>query len=121
MSLNVLNISMSVHQTPIPYHAAKREDGENYGYFSLVKNPEFIDQIPELFEENEMKEFIRNLNGQDGIFETIRMLHWYGEKDGKQQRILCFGFTFRNRALFNNLQNCFKLCERLYFSECNGN
>ncbi len=116
-----IRISLETRLVPIPYGQSKREDGENFGYRSIVKDPNAIDLIPELDGEIAMREFIRSLNNSTGIFESVRMLHWFSNSDGQFQRSLCFGFTFRDRILFAEYSNCFMFSGNLLQQISTGN
>ncbi|MEY2501562.1 MAG: hypothetical protein QOI07_1896 [Verrucomicrobiota bacterium] len=101
-----IRVALDESRLGIPYGPVKDAVGENFGYRSLIQDPDSIDQIPELFREPEMKEFIRGINAPGGTFETVRMLHWINGSEGKIQRSICFGFVFRDRGLFNVYSNC---------------
>src|SRR5689334_1617792 len=115
-----IRLALENRPLPIPYGQSKREDGENFGYRSILTDPEAIDQIPELYGEPRMKEFIRHLHDAAGIFESVRMVHWFNGGDGKFERCLCFGFVFRDRQLFSRYSNCFMFAGNLLDQMCNG-
>lgn len=116
-----IRIALSHLPFHIPYDACKRQDGENFGYRSLIKNPELIDEIPELFNETVMKKFIGQINAPNGFLETARMLHWTNSGNGKFERAFCFGFIFRDRRFFSTYQNCFMLAGSLLDKICKDN
>lgn len=100
-------MALEDRQLCIPYAAGAHVDGENYGYRSIVDDPSAIDLIPELVGEPGMLEFIRAINASPGFFETVRMVHWFGQNSqGLIQRVLCFGFLFRDRNLFAQYEAC---------------
>lgn len=114
-----LRIARSEHPIIIPYHPIKRDDGENYGYKSLIKNPELIDEIPEIKDEPYLKDFVLKIN-QGGVFETVRILHWTDEQNGKTRFCVCLGFIFSNREFFQNKQNCWLLADSILDSMYNN-
>lgn len=85
---------------PIPYNKAKRDDGENFGYRSILKNPSAIEEIPELINEPQMKKFVQQMHAPTGIFESVRIVHWTEKQGDIYRKILCLGFIFRDRQLF---------------------
>lgn len=98
-----IRIGLGTKALGIPYGPVKREDGENYGYMSLIKNPEAIDNIPELFGEPEMKAFVAGINSEGGDFESVRILHWSHEMpDGQTRKCINLGVIFRDRRLFSD-------------------
>jgi hypothetical protein len=115
-----IRIALEKRSLPIPYGRSKREDGENFGYRSILKDPKVIDQIPELNEEVGMKEFFRRLNDSKGVFESVRMVHWFNRADARFERSLAFGFVFRDRRLFSGYSNCFMFAGNLLDQICAG-
>ncbi len=108
-----IQTSLDLKPLPIPYPAVKREDGENFGYKSLVNSPAVIDEIPELFDEPAIKRFIAHVNSPNRNFETVRMLHWMNPESANSEQILCFGFIFRNRELFSDFSACMQFAGAL--------
>lgn len=108
-----IRIDLDLKPLPIPYHAVKRPDGENFGYKCLRTNPEAIEEIPELIGEPAMKAFVADMNAPGKIFETVRMLHWMDSSDGRISQRLCLGFIFRNRSLFSEYSLCFQFAGHL--------
>jgi len=108
-----IRIALELKPLPIPYPAVKHDDGENFGYKSLVASPEAIEQIPELVGEHAMKEFVAHINSQEGIFETVRMVQWFNHAEGRTTQCLCLGFIFRDHSLFANYANCVQFAGHL--------
>jgi hypothetical protein len=115
-----IKISLELKPLPIPYHAVKRDDGENFGYKSLIKSPELIEDIPELADEPAIKRFISHINSPNRNFETVRMLHWINHDNGRAEQIICFGFIFRNRELFSNFAYYMQFAGALLQLEVDG-
>ncbi len=67
-----IRIAMDRRGLVLPYHAVKREDGENFGYFDLVAHPELVAQIPEISQLPACQDFLRAINGPKSSFRTIR-------------------------------------------------
>jgi hypothetical protein len=67
-----------------------------------------------------MREFFRRLNDGTGIFESVRMVHWFAPFNGLVERCLSFGFIFRDRRFFSEYQNCFMFAGNLLYQTCNG-
>jgi hypothetical protein len=109
-----IRISLEGTEQPIPYSGEERKDGtKNHGYFSILKDPTIIDKIPELFGEPIMKEFVRQINAPDGIFESVRINHFFCQCEKRIQRVFSIGFVFRDRRLFNEYRNCISFAGNL--------
>lgn len=109
-----IRLSLELKPLPIPYPAVKHDDGENFGYKSLVANPEAIYEIPELDAEHAMQEFVGHINAPGGVFETVRMVHWFNKSDPSVvTQCLCLGFIFRDRSLFANYGSCLQFAGQL--------
>jgi hypothetical protein len=115
-----IRVALEGFPLPIPYGESKREDGENFGYRSILKDPKAIDEIPELDGESGMKEFFRRFHDASGIFESVRMFHCFNSSGGRFERCFCFGFVFRDRTLFSEYHNCFLFVGRLLAHISNG-
>lgn len=55
----------------IPYRPNVRPDGENFGYFDLKRDPQRIDEIPELRDWPPLRKLVQSLNEQTSFFRTI--------------------------------------------------
>jgi len=113
-------ITIQVCERPlvVPYSVREYEGGEidntTYKYQSIVNNPDVINDIPELINEPELKEFIRQVNGVEGIYETYRLAIWNRELDNNLvEKCISVGFAFRDRTFFNNYENCFIFASRI--------
>ena len=60
----------STKHTAIPYVPVKREHRENHGYIDLKRNPERVDDVPEIQSEPELREFIKELNHARSLFRS---------------------------------------------------
>jgi hypothetical protein len=101
-----MRVSLSTEPTPIPYSG--EQDGSVHHYVSLLHEPGAIDDLPELKDEPTMKHLIKAIHTSGSIFETARTAHWFPETEiGKPAlRVLCLGFFFRDRTLFQRFDNC---------------
>jgi hypothetical protein len=102
-----IRLAVETKPLPIPYPANLHDGNDNHGYISLIDNPDAINNIPELEGEPHMKKFITKLNSTGGIFESVRMVHWFNSSENRTSQCLCFGFVFRDRELFSSYNNCF--------------
>lgn len=111
-----LRVSLEKKPQPIPYSG--EPDGSAHHYVSLLKEPGAIDDLPELKGEPTMKHLIKAIHTSGSIFETARMAHWFPDVGiGKPAlRVLCFGFCFRNRTLFQRFDNCMMFLGNLLLS-----
>lgn len=101
-----IRVSLEKKTLEIPYkHDVSGED-KNFGYRLLLDNPDAIKELPELQGEPAMKELIEFINGPNGTFETVRMIHWFSNSEETTSRNLSIGFVFRDRKLFSNYSNC---------------
>lgn len=120
-----LRIQVCERPLVVPYSHRKYEGGEingiSYEYQSIVNNPDVIDTIPELFDEPEIKEFIRQVNGNNGIFETFRVVVWSRECEGAVEKTVSFGFGHRDRKLIGNYLNCFTFASDILGEATFGN
>jgi hypothetical protein len=102
-----IRVALETKGIVLPYPTGKRSDRETFPYRSPLKEPEAIEDIPELFGETGMKQFIRQLNDSSGAFETVRVVHWYTQpENGNAFRVLSFGFVFRDIEKFKDLNQC---------------
>jgi hypothetical protein len=110
-----LRVSLSKEPQPIPYSGAP--GGDVHHYASLLTEPGAIDELPELKGEPAMKHLIKSMHTSGSMFETARMAHWFSEEDvNPVSRILCLGFFFRDRILFQRFDNCMMLAGNLLLS-----
>jgi hypothetical protein len=105
-SLVEMRVSLSTEPTPIPYSG--EQDGSVHHYVSLLLEPGAIDDLPELKGEPTMKHLIKAIHTSGSTFETARIAHWFPNVEiGKPAlRVLCLGFFFRDRTLFQRFDNC---------------
>lgn len=96
-----IRLSLSSSVQNLPYSVQLEEDV--HPYVSIVSDPDTIDEIPELQNEPELRQFVLDMNSPGLTFETFRIAHWYGEYSGQKTRCLCLGFHFRDKGLFSNL------------------
>jgi hypothetical protein len=55
----------------IPYRPNVRPDGENFGYFDLKRDPQRIDDIPELRDWPPLRKMVQTLNVPASFFRTV--------------------------------------------------
>ncbi len=105
---NYSEIRIQLEDRPLllPYPATESSEEVNYGYKSIVSEPSLIDQIPEIADESAMRNLIAAINGPNGIFETIRVTHWFYDRPQRRGRAMALGLIFRDRKLFSQYQNC---------------
>ena len=115
-----IRIALEMKPLPIPYPAVKRDDGENFGYRSLLVHPDAIDEIPELQGEMPMKNFVAAINSPGGIFETVRLVHWIDQSPSNVGQCLCLGLIFRDRSLFANYGKCMAFAGHLLQQVASG-
>ncbi len=60
----------SEKHTGIPYVPAKRQFRENYGYIDLQRNPERVNEVPEIQGEPELREFVMEINHRRSLFRS---------------------------------------------------
>jgi hypothetical protein len=116
-----IRISLELKPFPIPYPAVKRDDGENFGYKSLIDDPESIDEIPELFNEPAIKKFVALINAPGRTFETVRIVHWFDTSESGTSQSICLGFKFRDRTLFADYSNCLQFAGHMLQQAVSGN
>ena len=115
-----IRLMLELKPLPIPYGQSNRADGENFGYKSILKNPKTIDEIPELFAEPSVKDFILSIHSPMGVFETVRVVHWLQTHDGISTKSMALGFVFRDRRLFNSYANCIAFSGNVLMEMCKG-
>lgn len=113
-----IELRVSLENTPQPIPYSGEPDGSAHHYVSLLKEPGAIDDLPELKGEPTMKHLIKAIHTSGSIFETARMAHWFPDVGiGKPAlRVLCFGFFFRDRTLFQRFDNCMMFLGNLLLS-----
>jgi len=115
-----IRVSLESKIQNIPYKPGKDNDGENYGYKSLLRNPGLIDEIPELEGQPIMKELVSFINREGGTFETIRVIHWASCDNNIHSKVFSLGFVFRDRGLFSEYNNCLAFAGVLLHHDCSN-
>jgi hypothetical protein len=106
-------IHVALEQTPLPIPYSGTETG--YHYVSILKDPNAIDQIPELKGEPMMKHVIKSMHAPNAEFETVRMAHWFEDVESGKSALRCLslGFVFRDRRGFVSFADCMMLAGNL--------
>lgn len=92
-------------------------------YYSLIKEADAIDRLPELKGEPVLKNLIKIANEKDGEFETFRVENKSRKlTDGRLEKTYMVGFIFRDRSGFRDKDINLLIagrCSRLLDAACN--
>ncbi|NVZ45125.1 hypothetical protein HX780_06730 [Pseudomonas tolaasii] len=98
-----IQVTFTTGHRNLPYAVNLEED--HHPMIWLSREPERIDEIPELKGEPELKEFVRAINGPGLHFETFRCSHRTGTDQGHVIRTMYVALIFRDRKLAASLDN----------------
>lgn len=96
-----VQITYTTGHRNLPY--ATDLEADHHPMIWLSKEPDRINEIPELEGEPELKEFVRAINAPGKDFETFRCSHSTGTDQGHVVRAMYVAVIFRNRNLAANL------------------
>ena len=94
-----VEIRLSTQQKSIPYVADL--DGDVHPVIWLSKEPDRIDEIPELSRDLELKSVIQSLNSSGSRFESFRCGSIDEDGDGKFYSSFNIGLIYRDRSEFS--------------------
>lgn len=96
-----IQVTFTTGHRNLPYATNLEED--HHPMIWLSREPELIDEIPELEGEPELKEFVRAINAPGNDFETFRCSHRTGTDQGHVIRSMYVAVMFRDRNLAASL------------------
>jgi len=67
----VLTLTINQRPKPVPYHAVKREDGENHGFQNVKGNPAAAAAIAEAQDDEALRDALVRINARETNFFTI--------------------------------------------------
>ena len=81
----MFEVLLTVDHQPlgVPYLRAS-EDGESSSFVDLKRQPERIDEIPELRSWPELKKLVSEINRPSGIFKTLGCAEFVYENEGER-------------------------------------